>query len=382
MRRRCSDAAALHCAVNVYCDNVIFSLQAAGGISVYWSELLRRLIGSEHTLTVIERPSARNNVMRQDITFPADTTLVYEHGPAQLARLRKVNAPMTPGSIFHSSYYRTTAHKHVARVVTVYDFTYEHFRRGPPRWLHRLEKSRSLSAADGIICISESTRRDLTRFYPGVDAAKVRVIPMGISDGYRPIDNSRELPGWLRHTPGERYVLYVGDRRQYKNFSLAVRALSRLPRYSLVTVGGGPFTASESRQLDALLPGRYRHLGALDTESLNAAYNHAHCLIYPSRYEGFGIPVLEAMQAGCPAVVAANSALIETSGSAGILVASDTPQDWAEAILKLEDGDARRQRITQGLWHAQNYTWQHCYEKTVAFYRELLALKFGYERPA
>ncbi len=363
--------------MRIYCDNLIFSLQAVGGISVYWSELLRRLLASEHTVSLLERPSALNSPLRRGLAIPQQTELRYEHGPAQLARLQAVRLPMAPGSVFHSSYYRTTTNRRVARVVTVHDFTYERFRHGPARWVHRLEKTRSLRAADGIVCISQSTRRDLERFYPALDPARVRVIPMGVSETFRPLDREWAIPESLRPVVVRPYVLFVGDRRFYKNFPLAVRTLALLPEYSLIMVGGGPPTNEERRLLDRLLAGRYRHVGVLDGDSLNAVYNRAHCLIYPSRYEGFGIPVLEAMRAGCPVVAADNSALTETTADAGILVASDHPEDWARRIADLDDPDRRGRWLAAGRQHATGYSWQRCYDETTAFYRDVLAEKFG-----
>ena len=362
--------------MKIYFDNVIFSLQRSGGISVYWYELLRRLLVSEHTVSLIERPSALNSSLRRELVVPRQTEVRCERGPAQFARLQAVRFPMTPGSIFHSSYYRTTVNTEVARVATVHDFTYERFRRGLSRFVHRLEKLRSLHAADGIICNSESTRRDLSRFYPDLDPNRVRVIPMGVSENFQPLGRDRVMSEKLRPAIAARYVLFVGDRRFYKNFPLAVRTLALLPEYSLVMVGGLPLAGTERRLLDRLIAGRYRHVGVLDGGALNAVYNHAHCLLYPSRYEGFGIPVLEAMRAGCPTVVAANSALIETSGSAGILVSSDDPQDWAQAVVSIENSELRNRLLTAGLRHADAYTWQRCYSETVDFYRDVHMKKF------
>jgi mannosyltransferase len=363
--------------MRIYCDNLIFSLQAVGGISVYWSEMLRRLLASEHTVSLIERPSALNSSLRRGLVVPQKTEVLREHGPAQLARLQAVRIPMATGSIFHSSYYRTTTNRNVARVVTVHDFTYERFRHGPARWVHQLEKSRSLHAADGIICISQSTRRDLERFYPALDPARVRVIPMGVSETFHPLGHEQAIPEGLRPAIVPPYVLFVGDRRFYKNFPLAVRTLALLPGYSLVMVGGGPLTNEERRLLDRLIAGRYRHVGVLDGGSLNIIYNHAHCLIYPSRYEGFGIPVLEAMRAGCPVVAADNSALTETTAKAGILVASEQPEDWARRIADLDDPERRGHWQAAGLQHAAGYSWQRCYDETMSVYREVLAEKFG-----
>lgn len=362
--------------MKVYFDNIIFSLQRSGGISVYWHELLRRLLVSEHTVSLIERPSALTSPLRRELVVPRQTEIRRERGPAKVARLQAVRLPMTPGSIFHGSYYRTTTNREVARVVTVYDFTYERYRRGLSRFVHRLEKLRSLRAADGIICISESTRRDLSRFYPDIDPSRVRVIPMGVSENFQPLGLDSAKPERPPTTSASRYVLFVGDRRFYKNFPLAVRTLALLPEYSLVMVGGLSLVGTERRLLDRLIAGRYRHVGVLDGGALNAVYNHAHCLLYPSRYEGFGIPVLEAMRAGCPTVVAANSALIETSGRAGILISSDDPRDWAEAVVSLENGELRNRLLTAGLRHAHDYTWQRCYSKTLDFYRDVHMKKF------
>ncbi len=198
---------------------------------------------------------------------------------------------------------------------------------------------------------------------------------MGVSESFHPLGREQAIPDSLRPAIIPRYGLFVGDRRFYKNFPLAVHTLALLPGYSLVMVGGGPLTNEERQLLDRLLAGRYRHVGVLDGGSLNVVYNHAHCLIYPSRYEGFGIPVLEAMRAGCPVVAADNSALTETTADAGILVASDHPEDWARRIADLDDPERRGQWLAAGRHHAAGFSWQRCYDETTTFYRDVLTGK-------
>lgn len=353
-------------------DNIVFSLQRAGGISVYWSEIWCRLLRDAVQVTGIEATNANANLFRQDLGIQPHQ-LVHDNRPLRLARY--LSAPTSPAlpDIFHSSYYRLPANRKIPTVQTAYDFTYERYWRGPARWVHSAQKRRALKGADAIICISESTRRDLLEFCPGVRSDRTRVIHLGYSDAFFPLppDSAHLVPPQV--PPEQTFSVYVGDRSAYKNFRTAVDAVSLLPGHQLVVVGGGPLSEHDKNQLTSRLPDRWTHVDKAPGPLLNALYNRARALIYPSSYEGFGIPVIEAMAAGCPVVAVASSSIPEAAGDAGLLIAHPDPDLVAEQLRRMEDPALRHAVVEAGFQQAGRFSWERCYQETIRFYTEVQA---------
>lgn len=360
--------------MQVYLDNIIFSLQRAGGISVYWYELLRRMLRDELPLHAIEGGQVHDNIFRAKLNLPQDLIVFSQTIPTKIARYLPPFVALPKGCIFHSSYYRVPWGSDCATVETAYDFTYERFGTGLPRLVHTVQKRIALQKACGVICISESTKRDLLKFVPGVSEDRIRVIHLGYSDEFRPAqEKENREPIDRKGLHDLPYLVYVGDRSSYKNFRLAVHAVSQVSGYGLVVVGGGALSRSDQALLDEQLGGRHLHLDRLPNEKLNSLYNSAHALIYPSSYEGFGIPVIEAMAAGCPVIATNTSSIPEAAGDAGLLVDEVSAEAFAERIRSLENSSLREAVIQRGFENAKRFSWERCYQETIAFYREIQA---------
>ena len=272
-----------------------------------------------------------------------------------------IKEDLPPRTVFHSSYYRRPSRRAIPSVVTVYDFTYERMLKGPRRWVHSWQKSSAIRSASSIICISNATRDDLQAYVGESSGQDVRVIHLAAGEEFRPIDAE----------PSARpFVLFVGRRGGYKNFEMVLQALAHLPDFELICVGGGALTAPELSHIDHSRRKRVRHLGAVSGARLNELYNRASCLAYTSSHEGFGIPVLEAMQAGCPVVSTTCKAVLEIGGEA-LTVAESDPVDLARCILQAASPSYRTGKIQAGMAIARRYSWEDTYQRTLDVYRQL-----------
>lgn len=336
-------------------DTIVFAIQRYGGISVYFRELLRYLagVGVEYDM-VVDHP------VKQSFEALANCGVVSRNA-RMLERYRRCRVPPLC-SVFHSSYYRRPSIKTIPSVVTVHDFVYERYAKGPRRWMHMHQKHTAIRAAQAVICISESTRQDVMEFVGEIPGQTVHVIHNGVSEVFHPLA--------VAPSPVP-YVLYVGERRGYKNFVQLVKAMEFLPDLELHCVGGGGFRPRELAGLPESVRRRVRHLGFVTDEALNEHYNRALCLVYPSSYEGFGIPVAEAMRAGCPVVSVRCKAVLEAGGDALTVAHAAAPRALADAVLRLEDAAYRSRMVTAGLVVAGRYSWDQTHAETLGVYRSL-----------
>jgi mannosyltransferase len=358
--------------MNLCLDNIIFSLQHAGGISVYWSELWSRLLRDRLSAVAIEAQGASQNIFRKNLDIPLEQIRV-ELRPVIFARYLRVPAVQSRDELLHSSYYRLPSSERIPHVQSCYDFTYERFMYGPAKWMHSWQKRQAVESANGVICISESTRRDLLYFCPRVREENICVIHLGFSDAFKRLPYREAQTLVAPYTKSdESYSVFVGDRSSYKNFTVAVDAVAQFPGHQLVVVGGGELKGNDLTHLELRLPGRWTHIDRAPGMLLNALYNHAHALIYPSSYEGFGIPVIEAMAAGCPVIALGTSSIPEAAGDAGLLLDRADADGVAEQLNHLTDASFRESVQTQGLLNAQRFSWESCYQKTLSFYSRVL----------
>lgn len=269
-------------------DNIIFSLQQNGGISVYWAELMQGLLQSDLPLQVIERGDAVYNYKRQGLGLPDKMVYPERSLPLLLSRYLPVAGLPAGGRVWHSSYYRPCLTQGIKQIFTVYDCIYERHSTGVKRLAHTWQKGMAIRHAERIICISHSTASDLLQYYPDIPPERLCVIHLGCSDSYRPLVDAA-LDDWGQQNDGQ-FVLFVGEREGYKNFKNAVQAVGMLEGMKLVAVGGGVISSQEQQMVNQYLPGRFMHHSYLTEEKLNLLYNQARCLLYTSEYEGFGLP--------------------------------------------------------------------------------------------
>ena len=192
---------------------------------------------------------------------------------------------------------------------------------------------------------------------------KVRVILNGVSEIFTPLeDEFKQL---------KRSVLYVGSRASYKNFKFALHAVLGETPFSLTVVGGGPFTRSEKQLISHYGAERVEHCINPDNCELNLLYNKSLFLFYPSSYEGFGIPIVEAMRAGCPVVTLRGSSISEVALGAACYLDELSLDAFKRAIKNLVDTTFRDTLVASGIDNAKRFSWRKTIEMTHEVYREL-----------
>lgn len=358
--------------VAVRVDDQIFGYQRRGGISRYFVELMRAFNAwDEMGVEIVTGPFWSSNEHLLEAGLGRKLPARWDR--RRLAALanrpsRRKRATLVHHTYYDPSYLRRGPGKPL-RVVTVYDMIPELHPSAFGGANPHLAKRAYVEAADLVLCISETTKHDLVEVY-GRPRAPVVVTPLGVSRLFT--EGSPEPPG----LPAD-YVLFVGTRVGYKDFDvlLAAFALADLPRQvALVVAGGGALSAAEQQAVTELgLAGRVTHLPA-DDRTLAGAYAHALCFVFPSRYEGFGIPTLEAMSSGCPTILASSGSHREVGGDAAEYFAPGDPADLARALTELvSDVGRRRERRAAGTARASEFTWERTARLTADAYRSVVA---------
>lgn len=353
-------------------DNIIFSLQKAGGASVVWQQHLKRLLLEKKIeCEFIEYEGAEDNIFRKNIFISNEQIRKYNSHLLWIKRYLDLKNTKKECYIFHSSHYRIIKHPLAINITTVHDFTYEFFVKGIRQKIHSWQKYNAINNSEAIICISESTKKDLLHFLPKVDENRLHVIYNGVDSGYKILNNNQRLINLP--FPDMGFILYVGDRRNvYKNFNLVVDVCKKI-KMPLIMVGGGCLSQKEIFILNDLLGSSfYYSITNVSVEILNEIYNRAFALIYPSLYEGFGIPVIEAQRAGCPVVAYANSSISEIIGTSNYALEKISVNTICEAISFLKNRANERDNVVKlGLENSKRFSWDKTYQETLSLYRKL-----------
>lgn len=341
-------------------DGNILGLQVHGGVSGYLTRLYVEFARLQVSAALI---------LPRDVTYRGyGVDAVSTGAVAHRERLPAKVAQYMPAligrrdAVFHSAYYRRPARPVARHVVTVHDFTYERFRSGAALWAHHSLKTAAIRAADAVICISEATLRDTLEFCPSVDPARLHVVGHGVDCTTFFPDTS----GLAEHAIDgmEQTVLFVGQRVAYKRFDLAVGALKQMPHLRLGFAGPPP-TANETALLEQHLPNRWVWFGRVDNALLRALYASAYAFIFPSDYEGFGLPVLEAMACGCPVLTSADAALREVGGSSALFAVEQQSEAYAAALEQIGSAETRALMVAGGHEIARRATWEKCARSTL-----------------
>ena len=356
-------------------DEQIFAVQAYGGISRLFYEKACAFVtdpGLQVELEPLDAPITNEYVLH-DAELTRHLRVTRAKGPYRaLAHYFSRRRRMTPVDIVHNTFYLPrglSEHPSARRVVTVYDMIPELLPRTRRRMDFLTEKHAYVRKAHHIVCISESTRRDLLRVFPDIHSPITIAYP-GVGSSFH--------PQTVRETGfPEPYILHVGNRASYKDGATLLRAFAsiadRFPDHTLFLVGGGPLTRDERDFVAANGIGRRVVQRPLPDAQIPAVYSQAAVTVFPSRYEGFGLPAVEAMASGSPLVLADTSSLPEVGGDAALYFPPGDAQSLARVLTEtLSDDSVRLDLHRRGIVRAARFTWSGYAEANVAAYRAAL----------
>lgn len=347
--------------------------QVRGGISKYFVELIPRL--RDHGIEpVIVSDWTRNVHLAESGLVPERKPLGRVPARLSWATWRLFGRPRSTPRVAREIDVMHHTFSHGAylrlwdgpRVSTVFDMTPElfpsYFKLGNPHFAKR----RYCEVSDAVISISENTAADMLRLYGQHLAAKTHVIPFGVGDQF--FDST----GRVLNLP-EHYLLFVGVRSGYKDFTTAFRAFVALaqrdPSLDFVVAGGGPFTRAENDMINASGLSSRIHKVTPSDATMPELYGRAQAFVFPSIYEGFGLPTLEALAAGTPAVLADASCSREVGGTAALYFEGG---NVADLVAKLDEAMSASHRLSlksRGPEQGTRFSWDMVAERTADLYR-------------
>jgi glycosyltransferase involved in cell wall biosynthesis len=337
-------------------DGIFFQLNQTG-IARIWRTLFHEWIESGFAPHIVVLDRNNTAPIVPGIEYRNIAAYDYDRTGNDAQMLQSV-CDEIGADLFISTYYTTPLS--TPSVFMAYDMIPEVIEANlqEPMWW---EKRHGILHACRYISISKSTAHDLVKFYPQVDPDSIEVAYCGIPPEFRPATADEVRAFRAEYKIKKEYLLLIGSRMSlngYKNAILLFKALQRSPdknKLEIVCVGGEYNLEPELAALAADIP---VHLLRLDDETLRVAYTGAMALVYPSRYEGFGLPVAEAMACGCPVITCQNSSIPEVAGDAAIYVGEDRVDELVDALSKVQNPEIRQLLIDRGFEQVKQFSWK------------------------
>ena len=333
-------------------DGVFFQLYRTG-IARVWSSLLEEWAenGFAKHIVVLDRAGTAPKILGiRYRTIPA-----YNYGTTDADReMLQAVCDEEEAVLFMSSYYTTPLS--TPSVFMAYDMIPEvlPLNLDESRWR---EKHYGIRHASAYIAISENTARDLVRFFPAIAEDPVTLAYCGVKSLFSPASPEEIRTFKIKYGISKPYFICVGGGAGYKNYILFFRAFAQLASkqgFEIVCTGSGVLLEGEFRNYTL---GTVVHKLQLDDEELRLAYAGAVALVYPSKYEGFGLPVLEALSCGCPVITCPNASIPEVAGEAALYVDDEDVEGLADALCEVQKPKVRNSLIAAGLEQAKKFSW-------------------------
>ncbi len=371
-------------------DGIIYSLQPVGGITRYATELINGLADNGqkvdvllHTKTYPTKGNFVPGVSEHTISllptvFPSPTLKYLAHPLDRFLASRVAATFGDVNDVFHSTYFTTYSTLRIPQVITVHDFVFEKFpelQNARVKLFLRLKRE-AIKRANGIICVSNNTRADLESLYD-VGGKKITTVYHGVSDLFRRTLSSiisSSIRAFLDLQ--QPYLLFVGNRDGYKNFSTFIKSFGQWQgskKYVIALAGGGPLTQQEKNFIVQHVPmEKIFHFDGISDDEIATLYRHAQAFVFPSWYEGFGLPLIESFAAGTLVICADTKVFKEVGKSAPLYVNPHQTDSFVEAFDQIEKEKNNTQRRDAALARSLEFAWGKCVDETLAFYRTLI----------
>lgn len=365
-------------------DHQVFSWQNYGGISRYFIEQIRGLQSLGQEVFLPQRFFAENVYLsnlqgyeQKSLTpfpFKGKKWLQLQLGKRASLNALKSLEPQVFHPTYFDPYFLTEVQKRGTRwVMTVHDMIHEIYGHGSTGFFSLdakvIQNKRLLAQkAHAVITVSENTRKDLLHFCPEVDPSRIHVVYHG--------NRLKAEPTVLSNTK-EPYLLFVGQRKGYKNFKAMLDQLHPVmaeeKSLKLICVGGGAFDASELAQIKELgLEHRVLYTIVQSDAALAQTYQQAVCFLFPSLYEGFGLPAVEAMACHCPVLLQEGKALREIGGDSALYFDTGQKDSLAKVLnTLLRNPEQRKKMIESGKKRADSFSWEKSVENHLKIYQSV-----------
>jgi len=351
-----------------------------GGVGWYTYHLLNSLLDLKEDVEFVgyvKPGSFRTGALKE---WGTDSRLRWDESGQLMMRWR---GALDRLDLYHGTNFKMQTVGRHGGLVTIYDLWLDRH----PEYSTKLfgqrasfyRTRRTARRAQKVITISESSAREIESLY-GLPRNGIVVIPCGVSDDFRPTTDTAAMPELRRRfaIPTDRFILFMGGADPRKNHQALLKAYARrsalLSEYSLVLVGEPVHRFADMRQTARAcgLEDRTVWAGRQSVADLRLLYSHADLFVFPSLYEGFGMPVLEAMACGAPVITSNVTSLPEVVGDAAVLVNPEDPEELAEAILRVLENQTLREGLrAKGFERVRQFTWERAARRTLALYREL-----------
>lgn len=361
-------------------DHQAFSRQFYGGVSRYMVELIRHIAVLNNVSVTVLAPLYINNYLGE-----LDSKIVrgrkIESAPRAAGRIFNIYNRIVENHwlkhntthILHETYYSAkpaSRSQHTKTVLTVHDMIHEKFPDSFSKWDYTARRKRmAVERSDHVICVSENTKNDLLDMID-INPDDISVIHHGFQPApTEPVQNKSLIDG--------QYILYVGNRGGYKNFSRLLNAYASnrhiCENFKLVCFGGGNFNNSELHLNKRPYLGRDKVIWMTGNDDvLSRLYSHASAFVYPSLYEGFGMPLLEAMNHNCPVICSQEGSFSEVIRNAGEYFNPYSEQDISCAMERVLSSDTLTKRLRDlGKERIAEFSWDKCASETLKLYARL-----------